>query len=72
MDAGGGGQVQVEGLAGSTDLTCACGGVWVQASHHGSGWGVAAFQRRLLAAWLARPAGSAPSSARCAWRGLRS
>ena len=63
LGSGGRGQVQVEGLAGRTAGTPACGGVWVRASHHGSGWGAAAFQGHLLASWPARPAGSAPSGA---------
>ena len=70
MGAGGVGQGQVEGLAGLTIFTRACGGVWVWAGHPGSGWGVAAFERLLLAACPARRAGWAPSSARCVGIGL--
>ena len=42
MGAVGGGQVQDEGFACLTAVTRACGGVWVRASHPGSGWGAAA------------------------------
>ena len=42
MGAGGGGQVQDEGFACLTAVTRGCGGVWVQASHPGIGWGAAA------------------------------
>ena len=70
MGAGGVGQGQVEGLAGLTIYTRACGGVWVRAGHPGRGWGVAAFQGLLLAACPARRAGWAPSSARCVGIGL--
>jgi len=62
--AGGGGQVQVEGLAGRRDGNRARGVAWVRARHPGVVWGAAAFQGRLLAAWRAGPAGSAPSGAR--------
>lgn len=71
LGAGGGGQVQVEGLAGRKDGSWARGGVWVRAGHPGSVWGAAAFQGRLLAAWPAGPAGSAPAVARRGGRGLR-
>ena len=63
-------QGQVQGLAGLTIFTRACGGVWVRAGHPGRGWGVATFQGLLLAACPARRAGWAPSSARCVGRGL--
>ena len=42
MGAVGGGQVQDEGFACLTAVTRACGGVWVRASHPGSGCGAAA------------------------------
>ena len=67
LGASGGGQVQVEGLAGRKDGNRARGGFWVRASHPGSVRGAAAFRGRLLAARPAVPAGSGPSGARAPW-----
>ena len=71
LGSSGGGQVQVEGLAGRTDGPRVRGHVWFPSGHPRSVWCASAFQGRLRAAWPVRQARSASEDACCGGRGLR-